>query len=249
MAHKLRHGLSDDPARPLRGFLEADETVIGGRVIQAAPAEGTKNPDKSLVVAAVEKLPAPQEKRDHAVKRQLGFLAGDARIVVSPAAGGGRTRRFSENQARGRFASPDRRVCQLPQPEVCWLRSHSTPMRSLSFSICLASAGLAACTYLPTAGPTAGDVVDQRLRYDVVDIIRAPVARRRDRDRRYRKARDEAEILAEELGLSKYTFVTGLGGERPFLRPASVTRRSPKQRSRPSLLSRTQATRTTSPPP
>ena len=88
MAHKLRHGLSDDPARPLRGFLEADETVIGGRVIQAAPAEGTKNPDKSLVVAAVEKLPAPQEKRDHAVKRQLGFLAGDARIVVSPAAGG-----------------------------------------------------------------------------------------------------------------------------------------------------------------
>ena len=185
MAHKLRHGLSDDPARPLRGFLEADETVIGGRVIQAAPAEGTKNPDKSLVVAAVEKLPAPQEKRDHAVKRQLGFLAGDARIVVSPAAGGGRTRRFSENQARGRFASPDRRVCQLPQPEVCWLRSHSTPMRSLSFSICLASAGLAACTYLPTAGPTAGEVIDQglqdnQIRYDVVDII-APVARRGDR--------------------------------------------------------------------
>jgi hypothetical protein len=40
--HKLRHGLSDDPARPLRGFLEADETVIGGRVIQAAPAEAPK---------------------------------------------------------------------------------------------------------------------------------------------------------------------------------------------------------------
>jgi len=31
MAHKLRHGLSEDPARPLRGFLEADETFIGGR--------------------------------------------------------------------------------------------------------------------------------------------------------------------------------------------------------------------------
>ena len=39
-------------------------------------------------MAAVEKLPAQQEKRDHAVKRQLGFLAGDARIAVSPAAGG-----------------------------------------------------------------------------------------------------------------------------------------------------------------
>ena len=96
---------------------------------------------------------------------------------------------LSENQARGRFASPDRRVCQLPQPEVCWLRSHSTPMRSLSFSICLASAGLAACTYLRTAGPTAGEVIDQGLCYDVVDIIRAPVARRGDRDRRYPSAR------------------------------------------------------------
>ena len=31
MTHKLRHGLSEDPARPLRGFLEADETFIGGR--------------------------------------------------------------------------------------------------------------------------------------------------------------------------------------------------------------------------
>jgi hypothetical protein len=26
MAHKLRHGLSEDPSRPLHGFLEADET-------------------------------------------------------------------------------------------------------------------------------------------------------------------------------------------------------------------------------
>jgi hypothetical protein len=26
MAHKLRHGLSEDPNHPLRGFLEADET-------------------------------------------------------------------------------------------------------------------------------------------------------------------------------------------------------------------------------
>jgi hypothetical protein len=31
MAHKLRHGRSEDPTRRLRGFLEADETFIGGR--------------------------------------------------------------------------------------------------------------------------------------------------------------------------------------------------------------------------
>ena len=31
MAHKLGHGPSEDPTRPLRGFLEADETFIGGR--------------------------------------------------------------------------------------------------------------------------------------------------------------------------------------------------------------------------
>src|SRR5437764_344569 len=30
MAHKLRHGLSEDPSRPLHGFLGADETFIGG---------------------------------------------------------------------------------------------------------------------------------------------------------------------------------------------------------------------------
>jgi transposase-like protein len=29
MAHKLRHGLSEDPARPLRGFLEAAEGIVG----------------------------------------------------------------------------------------------------------------------------------------------------------------------------------------------------------------------------
>ena len=88
MAHKLRHGLSEDPARPLRGFLEADETFIGGRGDPDSPGRSTKNPDKSLVVAAVEKVPAPKEKRGHAVKRQHGFFAGDARIAVLPAANG-----------------------------------------------------------------------------------------------------------------------------------------------------------------
>ena len=62
MAHKLRHGLSEDPARPLRGFLEADETFIGGRGDPISRGRSTASPDKSLVVAAVEKVPAPKKK-------------------------------------------------------------------------------------------------------------------------------------------------------------------------------------------
>src|SRR5271168_76875 len=52
VAHKLRHGLSEDPARPLHGLLEADETFIGGRGGPASRGRSTANPDKSLVVAA-----------------------------------------------------------------------------------------------------------------------------------------------------------------------------------------------------
>jgi hypothetical protein len=72
MAHKLRHGLSEDPSRPLHGFLEADETFIGGRGDPTSPGRSTANPDKSLVVAAVEKVPAPKNrsgKHGHAVRR------------------------------------------------------------------------------------------------------------------------------------------------------------------------------------
>jgi hypothetical protein len=45
MAHKLRHGLSEDPARPLRGFLEADETFIGGRGDATSRGRSTASPD------------------------------------------------------------------------------------------------------------------------------------------------------------------------------------------------------------
>src|SRR6202049_673833 len=91
MAHKLRHGLSEDPARLLRGFLEADETFIGGRGDPTRRGRSTGSPDKSLVVAAVEKVPAAKNKKGehgHAVKRQHGFFAGNARIAVLPAATG-----------------------------------------------------------------------------------------------------------------------------------------------------------------
>src|SRR6201997_1903655 len=63
VAHKLRHGLSEDPSRPLHGFLEADETFIGGRGDPTSLGRSTANPDKSLVVAAVEKVPAPKNKK------------------------------------------------------------------------------------------------------------------------------------------------------------------------------------------
>jgi transposase-like protein len=91
IAHKLRHGLSEDSSRPLHGFLEADETFIGGRGDPTSPGRSTANPDKNLVVAAVEEVPAPNNrsgKHGHAIKRQHGFFAGDARIAVLPAATG-----------------------------------------------------------------------------------------------------------------------------------------------------------------
>jgi polysaccharide export outer membrane protein len=48
-------------------------------------------------------------------------------------------------------------------------------MKFATFLLCLASAALSGCSYLPTAGPTTGQVLDQavaddQLRYDVVDV-------------------------------------------------------------------------------
>ena len=85
MAHKLRHGLREEPARTLDGFLEAEETFIGGSGDPSSRDSSTKSPDKSLVVAAVGKVTAPKNqkgKHGHAVKRQHGFLASAARIAV-----------------------------------------------------------------------------------------------------------------------------------------------------------------------
>src|SRR2546423_12267109 len=49
MAHKLRHGLSGAAGRPLRGFLEADGTFIGGRADPPRRGPSTNHPAKSLV--------------------------------------------------------------------------------------------------------------------------------------------------------------------------------------------------------
>lgn len=100
IAHKLRHGLSEDPARPIGGYLEADETFVGGHGDPTSPGRSLKNPDKSLVVAVVEKVPAPRNKTGdfgHAVKRQQGFFAGSLRIAVLPAATGQELGAFLRN--------------------------------------------------------------------------------------------------------------------------------------------------------
>ncbi len=91
MAHKLRHGLSEDPARPLRGLLEADAIFIGGRSDPSSRGRSTKNPDKSLVVAAVEKAAGaeePERKARPCRQASARLFAGDARIAVLPAASG-----------------------------------------------------------------------------------------------------------------------------------------------------------------
>jgi hypothetical protein len=106
MAHKLRHGLSEDPARPLHGFLETEETFIGDRGGSNSRGRSTQTPDKSLGVAAVEKVVAPKNRKGehgHAVKRQHGFLAGGVRIAVLPAATGAELGAFLKaNLAAGR---------------------------------------------------------------------------------------------------------------------------------------------------
>jgi hypothetical protein len=63
------------------------------------------NPDKSLVVAAVEKVPAPQNKNGkhgHAVKRRQRFFAGNARIAALPAATGAELGAFLKDSVAAR---------------------------------------------------------------------------------------------------------------------------------------------------
>jgi hypothetical protein len=91
MAQKLRHALSEDPTQLIGGYVEADEAFIGGRGDPSSPGRSTANPDKNLVVVAVEKVPAPKNDKGgygHAVRRQHGFYAGSARISVLPRATG-----------------------------------------------------------------------------------------------------------------------------------------------------------------
>jgi hypothetical protein len=100
-------------------LLEADETFIGGRGDPTSRGRSTANPDKSLVVAVVEKVPAPKNKKGkhgHAVKRQHGFFAGNARIAVLPAATGAELGAFLKENVAAQSHLLTRRVRGLSWP-------------------------------------------------------------------------------------------------------------------------------------
>ncbi len=82
MAHKLRHALTEEAAFPLGGLVEIDESYYGGRGKSESRGRGRSNPNKSLLVMAVEKRPVGAGK---GIKGS-GFVAGRARLVVLPAA-------------------------------------------------------------------------------------------------------------------------------------------------------------------
>src|SRR5438132_7560030 len=63
MAHKLRHGLSEDPTRVLCGFPEGAKTFFAAGGIPKSSDRRTANLDKTLVVAAAEKVPRPTTGR------------------------------------------------------------------------------------------------------------------------------------------------------------------------------------------
>ena len=70
----------------------------------------------------------------------------------------------------------------LVSVEYCTgFRNRTASMKSAGLLICLSGAALAGCAYLPTSGPTAGDVIDRgmqenQIRYDVVDVDPGVVA-------------------------------------------------------------------------
>jgi hypothetical protein len=69
MAHKLRHGLNEDPARPLRGFWEADETFIGGRGDPTSRGAARPAPTR-----AWSSPPSRRCRRQRAKKENTGML-------------------------------------------------------------------------------------------------------------------------------------------------------------------------------
>jgi transposase-like protein len=84
MAHKLRHGLSERPEYALDGLLEIDKSYYGGRGKPASRGRGLADPNKSLMVIAVETVPA-SPRQGEGIKKSR-FVAGSARIAILPAA-------------------------------------------------------------------------------------------------------------------------------------------------------------------
>ena len=82
MARKLRHALAERPGVLLDGMVEVDESYYGGRGKPESRGRGLANPNKSLLVLAVQKRPV---QAGRGIKGS-GFVAGRARIAVLPAA-------------------------------------------------------------------------------------------------------------------------------------------------------------------
>ena len=82
MAHKLRHALTERSEFPLEGLVEVDESYYGGRGKPESRGRGLSNPNKSLLVMAVEKWPVAPGKGI----KESGFVAGAARIAILPEA-------------------------------------------------------------------------------------------------------------------------------------------------------------------
>ncbi len=82
MAHKLRHALTERPAFPLEGLVEVDESYYGGRGKPESRGRSLANPNKSLLVMAVEKRPVGLGKGIKASE----FVTGHARLAILPAA-------------------------------------------------------------------------------------------------------------------------------------------------------------------
>ncbi len=78
MAHKLRHALTERPEFPLQGLVEVDESYYGGRGKPESRGRSLANPNKSLLVMAVEKRPVGPGKGIKA----SGFVAGHARLAA-----------------------------------------------------------------------------------------------------------------------------------------------------------------------
>ena len=91
MAHKLRHGLSEEPSRPLHGFWKRTRPLSAAAATLQVPAAAPPTLTRAWSSRLSKKVPAPKNrsrKHGHAVKRQHGFFAGNARIAVLPAASG-----------------------------------------------------------------------------------------------------------------------------------------------------------------
>ena len=83
IGHKLRHAWPNSPRRRA-GLIEVDQSYYGGRGKPESRGRSLADPNKSLLVIAVEKVPAT--KRQGSGIKQSGFVAGSARLAILPAA-------------------------------------------------------------------------------------------------------------------------------------------------------------------